>query len=163
MTSLTGWTWVWASSRSWWWTGKPGVLQSMRSQRVRHDCVTELNWTGPISAAPEECSGTLPNAVVPVSQGTSFCPGLTISMQAWIISVQAWHFQGSSPPTLPTPELQRILGHCGCRSPGLPVGKGANTELGVMDGPNPEETHFSWLWTKTYILCLWGWERGCCC
>ena len=43
--SLTRWTWVWASSRSWWWTGKPGVLQSMGSQRVGHDWATELNWT----------------------------------------------------------------------------------------------------------------------
>ena len=33
--------WVWASSGSWWWTGKPGVLQSTGSQRVRHDLVTE--------------------------------------------------------------------------------------------------------------------------
>ena len=33
-----------ASSRSWWWTGKPGVLQSMRLQRVGHDWVTELNF-----------------------------------------------------------------------------------------------------------------------
>ena len=39
--------WVWASSRSWWWTGKPGMLQSMRSQRIRHDRVTELTWTDP--------------------------------------------------------------------------------------------------------------------
>ena len=31
--------------RSWWWTGKPGVLQSMGSQGVKHDWVTELNWT----------------------------------------------------------------------------------------------------------------------
>ena len=38
------WTWVWASSRSWWWTGKPGMLQSMSSQRVVHDSVTKLNW-----------------------------------------------------------------------------------------------------------------------
>ena len=37
MTSLTLWTWVWASSWSWWRTGKPSVLQSMGSQRVRHD------------------------------------------------------------------------------------------------------------------------------
>ena len=37
------WTWVWASSRSWWWTGKPGMLQSMGSQRVRHNWVTELS------------------------------------------------------------------------------------------------------------------------
>ena len=42
MVSPTWWTFVQASSRSWWWTGKPGVLQSMGSQRVRHDWV---NWT----------------------------------------------------------------------------------------------------------------------
>ena len=45
MVSPTQWTWVWVDSRSWWWTGKPGVLQSMGSQRVRHDWATELNWT----------------------------------------------------------------------------------------------------------------------
>ena len=45
MASLTLWTWAWVSSGSWWWTGKPGVLQSMGSQRVRHNWVTELNWT----------------------------------------------------------------------------------------------------------------------
>ena len=39
------WTWVWASSRSWSWTGKPGVLQSMGSQRIGHNWATELNWT----------------------------------------------------------------------------------------------------------------------
>ena len=44
MASLTQWTWVWASSRSWWWTGRPGVLQSMGSQRVGHNWVSELNW-----------------------------------------------------------------------------------------------------------------------
>jgi len=43
MASPTLWTWVWVSSRSWWWTGRPGVLQSMGLQRVRHDWVTELN------------------------------------------------------------------------------------------------------------------------
>ena len=43
--SLTWWTWVWASSESWWWTGKAGVLWSIGSQRVRHDWATELNWT----------------------------------------------------------------------------------------------------------------------
>ena len=42
MASVTRWTWVWASSESWWWTGRPGMLQSMGSQRVRHDWVTEL-------------------------------------------------------------------------------------------------------------------------
>ena len=44
MASPTQWTWVWASSRSWWWTGRPGVLQFMGLQRVGHNWVTELNW-----------------------------------------------------------------------------------------------------------------------
>ena len=44
MASLTRWTWVWASSRSWWWTGRPDVLQSVGSQRIGHDWATELNW-----------------------------------------------------------------------------------------------------------------------
>ena len=47
MASLTRWTWVWASSRSWWWTGKPGMLQSMGSQRIRQDWVTELKGDNP--------------------------------------------------------------------------------------------------------------------
>ena len=45
MASLTQWTWVWVDSGSWWWTGRPGMLQFMGSQRVRHDWATELNWT----------------------------------------------------------------------------------------------------------------------
>ena len=44
-TLVTSWTWVWVNSGSWWWTGRPGVLQSVGSQRVRHDWATELNWT----------------------------------------------------------------------------------------------------------------------
>ena len=47
MASLTQWTWVWVNSRSWWWTSRPGVLQSMQSQRVRHDWATELYWSNP--------------------------------------------------------------------------------------------------------------------
>ena len=45
MASLTQWTWVWMNSGSWWWTGRPGVLQFMGSQRVGHDWATKLNWT----------------------------------------------------------------------------------------------------------------------
>ena len=41
MASLTQWTWVWTSSRRWWKTLKPGLLQSMGSQRVGHDWVLE--------------------------------------------------------------------------------------------------------------------------
>ena len=46
MASLTRWTWVSVNSGSWWWTGRPGVLQFMGSHRVGHDYwATELNWT----------------------------------------------------------------------------------------------------------------------
>ena len=44
MASPTQWTWVWTSSGSCWWTGKPGVLQSLGSQRVRHNWATELTF-----------------------------------------------------------------------------------------------------------------------
>ena len=42
MASPTQWTWVWVNSENWWLTGKPGVLQSMGLQRVRHNWATEL-------------------------------------------------------------------------------------------------------------------------
>ena len=45
MASPTQWTWVCVDSRSWWRTGRPGMLWFMGSQRVRHGWVTELNWT----------------------------------------------------------------------------------------------------------------------
>ena len=43
--SPTQWTWFWVDSGSWWWTGRPVRLPFMGSQRVRHDWMTELNWT----------------------------------------------------------------------------------------------------------------------
>ena len=56
MASQTQWSWVWVDSESWWRTGRPGVLQSMGSQRVGHNW-TELNWTegfpgGPVVKSP---------------------------------------------------------------------------------------------------------------
>ena len=45
MASPTRWTWAWVNSGRWWWTGRPGVLQFMGSQRVGHNWETELNWT----------------------------------------------------------------------------------------------------------------------
>ena len=55
MASPTRWKWVWVNSGSWWWTGRPGVLRFMGSQRVRHDWVTELNWAKP----PIECHSNI--------------------------------------------------------------------------------------------------------
>ena len=60
MASPTQWTWVWVNSGSWWWTGRPGVLRFMGSQRVGHD------W-----AELTECSSVL-NDGLPLSPA---CPG----------------------------------------------------------------------------------------
>ena len=65
MASPAQWTWVWVDSGSWWWTGRPGVLLFMGSQRVRQDWATELNWT--------ECYGTQRELKVKVSLS---CPTL---------------------------------------------------------------------------------------
>ena len=45
MASPNQWTWVWVNSGSWWWTGRPGMLQSLGLQKIGHDWVIELNWT----------------------------------------------------------------------------------------------------------------------
>ena len=61
MASLTQWTWVWVNSGSWWWTGRPGVLQSMGLQRVGHDWATGLTelkcywWGFPSGASGKGC------------------------------------------------------------------------------------------------------------
>ena len=51
MASPTQWTWVLVASGKWWWTGRPGVLRFMGSQRVRHDWATELNCRTKIPCA----------------------------------------------------------------------------------------------------------------
>ena len=51
MASLTQWKWVWVGSGSWWWTGRPGVLPFMGSQRVGHGWVTEPNWLSNFQAS----------------------------------------------------------------------------------------------------------------
>ena len=56
MASLPGWTWVWVGSRSWWWTGKPGVVQSMGLQRVGHNW---LNWTDRLSLKKKKISWSM--------------------------------------------------------------------------------------------------------
>ena len=61
---------IWVNSGSWWWTGRPGVLRSMGSQRVGHDWATELNWTEP------SC------------WGFSFALGHGVSPQSWSSAVQ---------------------------------------------------------------------------
>ena len=71
----TLWTWVWAGSKSWWWIGKSGMLQSMGLQRVGHDWVTELNWEIKSKVRFYQLDGLLPEQSVLVSQGS--CQKLT--------------------------------------------------------------------------------------
>ena len=87
MASPTRWTWVWVSSRSWWWTGKPGVLHSMGSQRVRHDGVTELNWTWIKNYCYKKWVGFLSWKLLP---GTQFCGNLLQTTPAGILVSTPW-------------------------------------------------------------------------
>ena len=74
MASPTQWTWVRASSGSWWWTGKPGILQSMGSQEVGHDWATDLNWT--------DVNRTYPYPVLPAQYSPKFpSPPALLSQQ----------------------------------------------------------------------------------
>ena len=79
MASPTQWTWVWVNSRSWWWTGRPGVLKSMGSQRVGHDWATELNWTE-YKLFDRLCSRTV--SLSPVSLSVSWVPWVTSNSQS---------------------------------------------------------------------------------
>ena len=73
MASPTRCTWVWVNSGSWWWTGRPGVLRFMGSQRVRHDWVTELNWTSGSDGKESACNvgdpGSIPGWEDPLENG----------------------------------------------------------------------------------------------
>ena len=63
MASLTRWTLVWVNSGSWWWTGRPGVLWFMGSQRVGPDWVTELNWTLEAARKESACNAGDPGSI----------------------------------------------------------------------------------------------------
>ena len=92
MASLTRWTWVWASSGSWWWTGKPGVLQSMGSQRARHDWAIELSdWL-----------------IIVLQYCVNFC-----CTTMWIACIYAYvpSLLRLPPTTTPLPPLWVILEH----------------------------------------------------
>ena len=85
MASPTWWTWVWVNSGSWWWTGRPGMLQFIGSQRVGHNWATELNWTGANQRVMLPSPGRVPRGLsckapahagdVGPSPGWEQCPG----------------------------------------------------------------------------------------
>ena len=73
--SPTRWTWVWVN-RSWWWTGRPGVLRFMWLQRGGHDWATEMNWT-------EQC---MPDTWTNLHDWT--CERMFTSLKAWNLKVR---------------------------------------------------------------------------
>ena len=91
MASLTRWTWVGVNSGSWWWTGRPGVLRFMRSQRVGHDWATELNWTECIYS-DKDPSLRLSLALMQWNLGEQFLPPspghLTNSGNSSVVTIQ---------------------------------------------------------------------------
>ena len=75
MASPTQLTWVWVNSGSWWWTGRPGVLQFMGLQSVGHDWVTELNWS-------QALNSEIIDMLLPVPRTKSF-PFACLLMRKW--------------------------------------------------------------------------------
>ena len=96
MASPTPWAWVWVKSRSWWWTGRPGVLSFMGLQRVRHDWATELNWTEVIKV--ESISTQFPTKIPPEASGHTAsrltAPWPPCCEEAWINPYTAAMWRG---------------------------------------------------------------------
>ena len=125
MASPTRWTWVWASSGGWWWTGKPGVLQSMRSQRVGHDWAwlsdwTELNWAWPrtpdSSKGGKEISPWTPGSLWSLVYIVFFCNQTHFSVLknlhvSLFCKGGLWSFLTSLPRTYPV-ACQSACCHC---------------------------------------------------
>ena len=109
MASLTQWTWVWVKSRSWWWIGRPDVLQSMGLQRIGHDWATELNW---IDWTPSTHWILMPEAAdlgrSQGKQGQSSGPFFSLFLGITQVSLAACR--------LPAP-LQSCCPHHSCRLP----------------------------------------------
>ena len=115
MASVTRWKRIWASSRSWWWTGKPGMVQSTGLQRVRHDWV--LNWSETSGGQSIRASASAP--VLPINMQCWFPLGLTnlISIQSTGLSsvfssttIQRYQFFGTQPSLWSKSHIYTVLG-----------------------------------------------------
>ena len=95
--SPTQWIWVWVNSGSWLWTGRPGMLQPMRSQRVGHDWATELNWTGLYNPwySPGQSTGVCRCSLL---QGIFPTQGSNPGIPHWRQILYQLSHQGSSQP-----------------------------------------------------------------
>ena len=134
MASLTRWTWVLVNSGSWWWTGRPGVLWFMGSQRVGHDWATELTWfllSGRLHHRWE--NRKIRKKVLVAQLCPTHCDPMTVAHQAppFMEFSRQEHWSGlpfPSPGHLPNPGIEPrspILqaGSLPSESPGKPSGK----------------------------------------
>ena len=134
--SQTEWTWVWVNSGSWQWTGRPGVLQSMGSQRIGHDWATELNWT--------EVKWEKNN-------------NKNQQMRHSLKSLYRWLFnQLCSIPTMESLQLLKRMGQAPCANSGRTVFTWHTSGLLALNGCCPMNT---WLWFSlknffTMLCCL---------
>ena len=132
MASPTQWTWVWVNSASWWWTGRPSVLQSMGSQRVRRDWVTELNWTEEATPHPFKfchditATQSYHQALFLTLVLWQFSPPLQLLflLKSWTLSSHLWGLESTSSKLLLTfcPHCRQILYNlCICISSLIPA------------------------------------------
>ena len=92
MASLTRWRWVWVNSGSWWWTGRPGVLQSIVSQRVGHNWVTELNWTELLYVRNSFEFSTCINSLLTAALWGGFCSVPVLHLTEAEVEKLTWQF-----------------------------------------------------------------------
>ena len=112
MASPTWWAWVWVNSGSWWWTGRPGVLQFMGVQRIGHDWMAELNWTECDSNCAL-CKLTLVNTLQPRS--TTWPSGWRLTCVGGMWHLYVLYGAGFQLPPSPTPTREYFDL---CESPG---------------------------------------------
>ena len=139
MASPTQWTWVWVNSGSWWWTGRPGVLQSMGSQRVGHNWATELNVFPCYSPLCPSFFCYISCSHTSARQRVSNC-AQRISKPQDITQLPGWVLPAS--PTLQLPMVVPGISKAGCGA----VEEKSDTHLGNV-------RLFSWLWP---FMC-WKW------
>ena len=163
MASPTQWTWVWVKSGGWWWTGKSGVLQSMGSQRVGHEWVTELNWkefNHVVMCFPKGGTRTLPQVCTIVSLLSLHClciPFLPCFGNVCFWSLELWEGNGGW-SLFPTNKKQ---GHIQAFVPRSPIGSCSVSSLYSRMYRNMDIIIFSLFWlfplhlflVQSHIMC----------
>ena len=113
MASPTQWTWIWVNSRSWRWTGRPGVLQSTGLQRVRHDWATELNWAEYTESVQGKCIEGSKNRL---DEKTPHWQKICLFNLPVVLEWRPWH---CTHPWTPRAQASMNPRHCSSKLPGL--------------------------------------------